>query len=456
MSLTVLIWFGLFGLLSMLAMLRPAWGVGLYLMTFYASPHFWWWGDGVTGIVGDRINLIAALVFAVAVLVNRTSAQEQLTRTQRTLLLILLVYALNATFVHLFFAANPPRSFNGMTMLWKQVGLLLLIVLSVRDARDVNILIGSIIIGTLYIAYEIVINDRGHFSASRLEGVGAPGAAESNYLAGLMLLAIPLAGYWLFFGSWKLRALAIPALVLIFEVILRCNSRGAFLAMIGAGGWLLISARGRARKYALYGLALGVGAAFFMIGDQDIVDRFWTTFASDEERDHSAESRIDFWGAAVRMIAAHPVGSGAEAAFKSDLGAGYISAYHAGHKAVHQGYLDIAASWGLQGFLLYMSAIVISFVVADRRVREARRQGDDRTAFLGACIQSTLIGQLLSSMFISSLDGEWFFWTFALTTAYAKVYVGNPQQTCVLIPVQISGAASRPQPLSGAAGAHVP
>ena len=456
MSLTALIWFGLFALLSMLAMLRPAWGVALFLMTFYASPHFWWWGDGVTGIIGNRANLIAALIFAVAVLVNGTSTAERLTQTQRNLLLILLVYALNATMVHLFFAANPPRSLNGMTMLWKQVGLLLLMVLSVRDSRDVEILIGSIITGTLYIGYEAVINDRGSITASRLEGIGAPGAAESNYLAGLMLLAVPLAGYWLFFGSWKLRLLAVPALVLIFEVILRCNSRGAFLATLAAGGWLLIAARGRARKYALYGVVLGLAAAFFMIGDQDIVDRFWTTFASGEERDHSAESRIDFWGAAVRMIAAHPVGSGAEAAFKSDLGAGYISAYHAGHKAVHQGYLDIAASWGLQGLALYMGAIVISFVVADRRVREARRQGDDRTAFLGACIQSTLIGQLLSSMFISSLDGEWFFWTFALTTAYAKVYVGNPQQTCVLIPVQISGAASRPQPLSGAAGAHVP
>ncbi|MEO1997889.1 MAG: O-antigen ligase family protein, partial [Planctomycetaceae bacterium] len=375
MSLTVLIWFGLFGLFSMLAMLRPAWGIALYLMTFYASPHFWWWGDGVTGIIGDRVNLTAALVFAVAVLVNRTSAEEQLTRTQRNLLLILLVYALNATFVHLFFAANPARSFMGMTMLWKQVGLLLLIVLSVRDARDVKILIGSIIIGTLYIAYEIVINDRGRISQSRLEGVGAPGAAESNYLAGLMLLAIPLAGYWLFFGSWKLRALAVPALVLIFEVILRCNSRGAFLATMAAGGWLLISARGRARKYALYGVVLGVGAAYFMIGDQDIIDRFSSTFASGEERDHSAESRINFWRVVVRMIAAHPVGSGAEAAFKSDLGAGYISAFYTGHKAVHQGYLDIAAAWGLQGFLLYMSAIVISCVGADRRVREARRQG---------------------------------------------------------------------------------
>jgi O-antigen ligase len=343
----------------------------------------------------------------------------------------------------------------GMTMLWKQVGLLLLIVLSVRDARDVKILIGSIIIGTLYIAYEIVINDRGRISQSRLEGVGAPGAAESNYLAGLMLLAIPLAGYWLFFGSWKLRALAVPALVLIFEVILRCNSRGAFLATMAAGGWLLISARGRARKYALYGVVLGVGAAYFMIGDQDIIDRFSSTFASGEERDHSAESRINFWRAAVRMIAAHPVGSGAEAAFKSDLGAGYISAFYTGHKAVHQGYLDIAAAWGLQGFLLYMSAIVISFVVADRRVREARRQGDDKTAFLGACIQSTLIGQMVSSVFISSLDGEWFFWTFALTTAYAKIHAGNPQQLYVLIPAPVSGATAQPDPFFGAAGSHV-
>jgi hypothetical protein len=266
MSLTVFCWMALFAGLTVLTFRRPSWGIALYLLTYFAEPHYWWWGHWLTATFGDRINLAAAVVFASSVFLHRSTSAFQMPREHRWILGLLLCYALNATAVHFLFADDPLRSYKGMTMIWKQLGLLFLIAAAIRTQFDMKILLTSITLGSLYIAYEIVFNDRGHISAGRLEGVGAPGAAEANYLAGLMCFMIPLAGHWLFYGSRWQRVLAFVSLVLVFEVVLRCNSRGAFLAMFSGGVWLVISARGRARRYALVGAALGSLAAALFTG----------------------------------------------------------------------------------------------------------------------------------------------------------------------------------------------
>ncbi len=431
MSFTVLLWMALFAGLALLTLYRPAWGIVLYLFTFYAEPHFWWWGKWLTGTFGDRINLAAALIFALGVFLHRSTSAFQMPREHRWVLGLIMLYAINATLVHFLFANDPARSLRGMTMIWKQLGLLFLVVAAIRTQYDIRLFVTAITFGSLYIAYEIIFNDRGHISAGRLEGVGAPGAAEANYLAGLMCFMVPPAGHWLFFGKRWQKLLAAGSLILVFEVILRCNSRGAFLALIAGGIWLVFAARGRARRYALTGMVLGSLAAVVMIGDQRIIDRFLTVFASESERDTSAQSRLDFWKTAVRLIAANPQGSGAEAAFKSALGRRFLKNYLDldETRAVHNGYLDIAASWGVQGLTLYLVTIGFAWRMVRRAGRRARESGDDSAAFLGVCLESTLVVQLTVCLFISSLDGEWFFWWFALALGFDRVFRAAPNST---------------------------
>lgn len=443
MSMTALAWITVYCALAVLMFVRPAYGIALYLLTFFAFPTLWWWGGPIADLLGDRINLFTALLFAVAVFGHAAQSPPRFTGEQLLVLAILLLYALNATAIHFANASNPVRSFNGMTMIWKQLGLLLLLMMAMRSRFDVNVLIAAILLGSFYLEFEAIVNGRGRFASGRLEGIGAPGVGDANYLAGLLLLVPPLAAYWLFFGTWTQRLFAAVCEVFSLEVILRCNSRGAFLAMGVAGVWLLVVARGKARRYAFAGLCLGCLAALFMVKDAQILERFSSTFASSEKRDQSAQSRLNYWRSGVSMIADHPIGSGAEAAFKSKRGAAYIRNYvdlrrnPNGFRAVHNGYLDIAASWGLQGFALYLAAIFASWRSVRTTMRAARLAADHETAFLGACVQSALVGQLVVAMFLSGLDGEWFFWLFALSTAYAQYYA--PEQ-----PALVHGYAAFP------------
>ncbi|MCO6457052.1 MAG: O-antigen ligase family protein [Pirellulaceae bacterium] len=431
MSITALAWVACYLTLTLLALQRPVWGVGLYLLTFYLSPAFWWWGGPLVQLT-NRINLLTALIFAAVTFLHWGRLKDG-SQARRTLLLLLLLYVVNATLVHYLFAANPAKSLDSMSMIWKQVGLAFLLSIVVQNRQDLNIFISAILVGTLYIGYEVVVNDRGTLEQGRLVGIGTPGANETNYLAGLLTFAVPLAGCWLLTGQRWQQALALVCLVPNVEVILRCKSRGAFLALLIAASWLFVVSTGKARRYAFAGLVLALLAVVFMAKDQSILERFTTTFAAEEERDSSAQSRIDYWVSAVRMIGDYPLGSGGEAAFKSNQGMRYITHLRNDEfRAVHQGYLDICASWGIQGLSLYLLTILLCWLRVGRIRRQAARLGRPRDVFLGACLESVLLTQMVVSIFISSLDGEWFFWWFALAVSYERVCQAELNEVALL------------------------
>lgn len=436
MSITALVWIIAFVLFAGLSLVRPAWGAVLYFLTFYMSPHFWWWGKVISQTFGDRINLVAAIIFAISVFMNLKGPGGALQKRQASLLWFLLFYAINATFVHFFLAANPPRSLNGLILVWKQLFLVFLMVQAIRTRRDFNLIIATILLGSLYIGLEAVLNDRGHFTAGRLEGLRLAGVGDSNYMAGLLALMVPLAGGWLFVGSRSQKLLAFLTLLFGVEVILRCNSRGGFLALIIGGVYLVLAASGRARRLAIYGVGLGCIAAFFMINNEVIIERFLTVFAKKEERDGSAQSRLDYAKAAGKMIADYPLGSGAEAAFKSNRGYKYIRPLgEQGQKAVHNGYADIAAAWGIQGALIYGLVLFKCLSLLRSARKRAQKQGDASTTFMGVCLESAIITQLIACAFLSSLDGEWFFWCFALAIGYDRAYVATNPRMMPVAPV---------------------
>jgi len=431
-----------------LSLRRSSFGIALYMLTVFLFPNAWWWGKELfeTGI---RWNLTAALILGAAVLLDGRSRSGGWSVRSRQVLLLLLLYAVNATIVHFLFANNPPRSFNGMQLLWKQVGLFVLILAALKDEFDLKVMIYSIFLGCLYIGYEIVINDRGHFSESRLMGIHLPLLNEANYLAAALCLSLPLGAWLLFFGKRWEKILALVALPLIGDVVLRCNSRAAFLSLIVAGTWVLICSRGRLRRIALAGAALAVLALPFMMKDPDIKERFMSTFVSSEERDASAQSRLDMWTQGAKMIMDYPLGSGAEAAFKSDLGLKY--AREAGiykRFAVHNGYLDIAAGWGVQGLLLYAGAIWLSWRTIRRARRSARLRSRDAATFLGICIEASLLVGLVNAVFASNLDHEYFLWFMAMGLGYAQIFSSSGREEDELVDEDDEDASAGDGPMA--------
>jgi O-antigen ligase len=397
----------LFGFVVLFCLMfkRSSWGIGLYLLTFYASPASYSWGETLS-TTGVRWTLLAALALGVAVHLD-ARPYRWVTRQPWTVMWMV-AYAINATFVHFFFASNPEISQEILVDLWKQVGLLYLVVTAVKDPLDVKIVLYSLVLGAGYVGYEVVFNDVGRGDDGRLWV--SFGGLHGNQAAAFMCISLTIGGYLLIFGNTWERILTAVALAFSLEVVLRAMSRATLLALLIGVVWLIFRAQGRVRQLAIAGVAFGCLGLVGVMGPEQreqAFTRFMTTFKPAAQRDVSAQSRFDFWAAGIKMINEHPLGSGGEAAFESDLGTSYITHLRLGEfRSVHNGYLDTAASWGVQGLILFLVALATAWYRLNETRRKAVAAGSAKAAFLACSLETVVIVQLVTSMFNASLKGE--------------------------------------------------
>jgi putative inorganic carbon (hco3(-)) transporter len=425
MSVTALAWALLASVLLVMSVRRPIWAVALYMQTYFAAPHLWWWGRDIPQA---RYALWAGVLLLVVTAVSAQSREDGETPRMgsHTAAIFMIV---NATLVHLVLAVNRTISLNTYIELLKYSLLFYLMHSAIRNRRDFRTALAILAVGGLYIGFEITVNDRGDISGARLEGVGAPGADTSNGLASLMLTILPLAGSLWVQGTRQHKALALASAPLILNVLLLCNSRGAFLGLIGAGVAFLILARGQARKKAFKTLALGAVALFLLLGDPKILDRFQTTFVGGEQRDNSAESRLMFWQAGMRMIADYPLGAGG-AAFKEVLGKRYLATIigdDAEARSLHNGFLTEGTDWGVQGLAGKLAFFGIAFVALYRTISRCRQENRTSDALVGLSIWASGAGLLITCIFGSFLASEWTFWLVALAVRYSQLYATGEQ-----------------------------
>lgn len=400
---------------------RPVWAVAFYLQTFFAAPYLWWWGDDLPSL---RYSLLAGFVLLLSVALAPASLIPNRPNAA-TLRVAAIAIVVNAVFVHLVFAANSTISAEVLVELAKFILLFFMISSAIKDRDDLHRVIATIAIGAAYIGWEVAINDRGTFTGSRLEGVGAPAANTANSLANVMLVALPLAGSLFLQKSWKWKLTSVVAAPLILNLLLLCNSRGAFLGLIGTGVAFVLAARGQTRKRALQTMALGGIALFLLLGDPRILERFMTTFTGSEARDNSAAGRLEFWQAGAALLADYPLGAGG-GAFKFTLGVRYLGELlgtdDVEARALHNGYLTEATDWGVQGLFLKLGLFLVAIVGAYRTTEKCRRENRIQDALLGLCITTTAFGYLIHNFFGSFLDHEWGYWILALLVRYAALF----------------------------------
>lgn len=411
MSSTAILWFLSYLFLVLKGLGRPGLIVCAYVLTFYLAPNLWWWGkDGVLATT-NRWSLYTGMVLIVGIIFNAYKARELL-GADRFFLLLLVLYTINCTLVHFFLANYTIISFGEWDLLWKTMLVAILFRLAIHNIDDLNWILATSVIACGYIGYEIVVNDAGKSIHGRLEGIDFPGASGSNGAAAIMSMVFPFIAYLVICKPFKYsRILGCLCAPLILDSVLRFNSRGTFLGMGVSGVMLILMARGKSRRDALIAVFFGVLAFLYQAQDPKIWERFFSIGASQEERDASAEHRIESWKAGFQMIADYPLGSGGRSAFISPRGNSYIAhlAYNE-YRSVHNGYISVAAGWGVQGFLLVTTAFLIAMARTWLAVKYFQQLGNEKMVFLGAAILAAFFGQATTAMFGDYYDGEWFVW----------------------------------------------
>ena len=153
-------------------------------MTVYTSPVYWWFGDPLEGF-GLRWNLMGAVFFALACLVDRRKFPIDWSNKVMPIIGCYFLFCLNATIVHFTLADNVERSAYGLQLAWKQLILLTCLLVSLRDRFDVKLFAMAIASLSAYVAYEIIFKDAGTYDDGRLNKISIPQAVGSNELAGI-------------------------------------------------------------------------------------------------------------------------------------------------------------------------------------------------------------------------------------------------------------------------------
>lgn len=236
--------------------------------------------------------------------------------------------------------------------------------------------------------------------ASAIYGSGyRPGyvAGDANFFTASVLLCVPVALLLLWNErSVPLKIFCLGSLLVTFVAITLAASRGGFLGLVVAMGWLLWHSRTRLRSLVLVGAVLGLLLA---ISPLSPIERILHPDYSDTD---SVRIHLALWHAGLQIVRDHPLAGIGVGQFKAAVGE-YSSEKNLSLLA-HNTYLEIAAEMGLPGLVLFLVIFGSSFLSLTRVRRAAARDRASpqflRIAATG--IQSGLLGFGVAAFFVSA------------------------------------------------------
>jgi O-antigen ligase len=406
--------------------MQVKWGFALYLLAYFMHPAYWWWGPALADY---RWSLAASLVMLISLLINgglKFKVRPTLTAGRyphyvgRVLLLILL----NMTVVHFALAPDISISSVAYEVQAKYVLLFFMALSLIRTRQDFLFLLSCLAFGLGYWGLEARL---GHFQMDqgRLEGFGGPGCNNSNDLASFIATMLPVLGGATVLAGRYMRFVFAASTLLSLDIMMICHSRGGFLGLIAAGATLFALGliNRQMRKNILIVAVIGIVTFFLLARNPQIFERFLTTFSKSEDRDSNITSRLGYWKSGLYMIADYPLGSGGDA-FEKVRGLNYRQQY--AHdvrpdRDVHNGFLDEACSWGIQGLMLRMAFLITAAFVAWKTARFCADCGETAWALFGFCTIAATSAILVTSMFGTFLALEWGYLLAILQVLYALV-----------------------------------
>ncbi len=392
----------------------PFYGLMTYMFEYYTHRS---WAEGVYPPL--RYSFVVGGVILVCYFVhwNKFRNRSFSDPSMKYLLLLVINMAILTPF-----AISVELSYERLIQFMKLVGLYYFMSRIVRDRKKYNQFIWFQVWGNFLFGWRAF--RRGGMTAGRLENIGGVDTANSNHLAGHMIMILPFIGNMFFFGNKWVRIGALIAAPLIINALILCNSRGAFLGMIAMAISFIflsrvINIRGY-RKKVIVGLALG-SILFLWLANAQFWERMWTIPVYTE--DGSAMSRTTSWKAATRMIKDEPFGSGGDGwELSSPKYIPEIVEAHGGElRTVHNTYLMMATDWGIQGLVLYSLFLVMIFVKL-HKIR--KREGSKDDLFFKSeslAIEVALIGFLVAAFFGNRIYAEGVYWYCALAASLDNI-----------------------------------
>jgi probable O-glycosylation ligase (exosortase A-associated) len=288
-------------------------------------------------------------------------------------------------------ATNQQAAWDFVDLLAKIVLPFVVGVTTVNSLARVKTLAWVIMLSEAYVALEFNLTYLGGYNRLWLEGFGGMdnncnGIALDTCLGLAFILALNA-------DKWWQKLLALASAALMAHAVLFSFSRGGMLGALVCGVVIFFLIPKRPIHYLA---AVGVVLLALRFAGPEVVERFSTVFASQEDRDASAESRVVLWRACIDSTIHNPLGVG-----PSNWGEEVVRYGFKRGKLAHTLWLQVGAELGVPGLFLlvifYGSCVARLFPW----VRARASVPDPAYCYLSQAVIAALIGFAVSAQFVS-------------------------------------------------------
>lgn len=392
---------------------QPIFALFSYLWIFYNDPSTNWWGADVPDL---RYSLVAAVVALLAVLLRSERVEPWISSGAAKLLLCYAAW----TWVQTPWAVNVDLHLEGAVLFTKYVILSYVVYRLTAEERNITWFLWAHVGGCFIFAWYGYTSE----VTTRLETIGGPGVDDANLLSAHVLTGLVIASF-LFIGStgYK-RWAAFATLPFILNVIILTQSRGGFIALIGAGfaAWYLSPQQ--YRKVVSIAGALGI-VLLLMLSNEFFWDRVMSLIESEDLS--SQETRLRILGPQFSMFLDHPLGAGHRG--NELLSPQYMSPdllSNSGLRSAHNTFMAALVDQGLPGALILLGLYGWGFR-ALRRLKKLDASGlPAHFGLLRAGLGSALASLFVSGLFLNLLKTEVQIW---MISAVASLVVLSQRAT---------------------------
>lgn len=174
---------------------------------------------------------------------------------------------------------------------------------TIDSTKKLKQLAWVIVLSQAYVAFQLNLTYyQGGFYEGTFSGFG--GMDEKSTSIGM----VTVAGMALFMAlsadSWWRKMVALVTVPLLVHVVMFSYSRGGILGLIALSLTAFLFVSKRPRHFLLFAAMLLAG---LRLAGPPVQARFATTFADAEERDWSAQSRLDLWSHCIDVMLKNPI-----------------------------------------------------------------------------------------------------------------------------------------------------
>jgi probable O-glycosylation ligase (exosortase A-associated) len=365
---------------------RPWVGIMLWTWLAYMNPHRQAWGAAYDFPFSMLVGLVTIATFVM------TKDKNKMIWTRETITLAIFIAWM---FITTQFAFYPDLAALQWNKVWKIHLMIFLVLMLIQNKQQLNWMVWVIALSLGYYGVKGGIFTIMHGGQFRVQGPADTFIGGNNEMALALVMLVPLIRYLHLQATrgWERMGLA-AAMVLTAVAAIGSQSRGALVAMLLMGIFLLMKSRKRFMLmfYGVLGIVLVV-----TIMPQEWRDRMNTIETYQE--DASALGRINAWHTGLNVAKSRITGGGYEM-FQAPVFRQYAPEPFRVHD-VHSIYFEQIGEQGFIGFSLWLSLGIFTWLRARQVIRICKEDPERKwAADLAAMIQVSLVGYAAGGAFL--------------------------------------------------------